>query len=1083
MPFRRHPPLPEKLMLDFLQGLFSSNFMPHGYCYQWDPGIVWLHAASDSLIAISYYSIPFLLLYFARRRKDLEFKWMFILFGAFILLCGTTHLLEVWTIWKGTYRLTGVVKLMTGVVSAATAILLMPVVPRALELPSPSLLREINAKLKKEIAERQRAQDELKRRADELDLANRRLVEAEKLKDEFFANVSHELRTPLTLILSPVESLLTGDRFAAMTEEEQAALRTVHNNATRLLQMVTGILDFSKAEAKRIDVQPQPTDIGALTRTVLSDFGPLVHQKKLHAELALEPALPTLGVDRYLFERILFNLISNAVKFTPEEGQVDVRLGYEDGQVRLIVKDTGIGIAPEDMGLLFEKFRQVEGSSNRRFEGTGLGLALVKQFAELLGGNVWVQSRLGEGSTFTVAFPAEKAALTPEESAADESFQRTRIQQHAVKNREVLQRAEKHSDLPRVLVAEDNPELGFYVLDLLNKTCQTRLAADGNEALQLAQDWKPDLLISDIMMPGIDGFELCRRIKDDPQTASLPVVLVTALANRQSLLRGWEAGADEYLFKPFHPVELVTRVRSLLASSKNRLEREQAVRRSEAWYHHMFSESVLPQAVHSERGQIRDVNQAFCDLSGYDRDTLTGMTVPSVIQSIRTKTPEHGGNGNADLAQVNSKVIRKDGEERLTVQFTGVVLIQSEPEPVRLSQIVDVTDVYRAREALDASQLLLSTVMGAALEGILVFQKQNDDNETLAAALMNPSAERMLGVEEANVSHEDARSAEWLPEAVRIALDRTVSTGQPVVQEVQIPGGDDALTLRAAVVRVENGAALTLTDISERARYEKVLAASNEALRMRNVALNEFTYVASHDLQEPLRKIRAFADLLQEDFAAQLPEEGRHYVERMQESAGRMSTLITDLLSYSRVLTRSKPPVPVDLNETSRNILADLEIAIKEADASVQMDDLPTLEGDPTQFRQLLQNLVGNALKFRRKDVPPAIKVWSEDAPPMPDGRAAIRLFVQDNGIGFDEKYSDRIFAPFQRLHGRAAFPGTGMGLAICRRIVERHGGNIVVRSRPGEGTTFTVTLPLHQLPEQPASIEGAVVPDDMDTP
>ncbi|MGZ3317611.1 MAG: ATP-binding protein [Isosphaeraceae bacterium] len=405
--------------------------------------------------------------------------------------------------------------------------------------------------------------------------ANEKLVEAERLKGEFLANVSHELRTPLTLILAPLESLLAGE-VGPFSEAVQRNLETMHNNAVRLLQMVTGLLDFSKLEAGKIEVQREPTPIVAMTRSILEDFEPLMKQKGIVGRMAT--ALPEVvaAIDRYLYERIVFNLLSNAVKFTPEAGQVTVGLEFQGDRMHLSVSDTGIGIAEAEIPKLFKKFHQLEGSATRRFEGTGLGLALVKEFAGLLGGVVSVASTPGEGTTFRVvcqapqvdSLPATTAPLALESLASPYGFRRGEPEAPPVSPRKLE---------AKVLIVEDNVELANYIASLLESICETRIGCDGEEGLELVRRWAPDLVLSDVMMPRRDGLSLCRELKSRPETATVPVILLTALTHREALLRGWEAGADEYLFKPFHPTELCTRVRTILCSTLGRRRAEAEV--------------------------------------------------------------------------------------------------------------------------------------------------------------------------------------------------------------------------------------------------------------------------------------------------------------------------------------------------------------------------------------------------------------------------------------------------------------------------------------------------------------------------
>jgi PAS domain S-box-containing protein len=262
------------------------------------------------------------------------------------------------------------------------------------------------------------------------------------------------------------------------------------------------------------------------------------------------------------------------------------------------------------------------------------------------------------------------------------------------------------------------------------------------------------------------------------------------------------------------------------------------------------------------------------------------------------------------------------------------------------------------------------------------------------------------------------------------------------------------------------GVQTSARDVTARVEAQQAAARSAATLAQRNRELQDFAYVASHDLQEPLRKIRAFADLLAEEYGGKAGEDAGFYLARIRDSAERMATLISDLLAFSRISTRGKPYVSVDLDVVVSEVVSDLEVLIREVDGTIAYNDLPTITADRTQVRQLLQNLVGNALKFSRPDAPPVVTIDArQTATTMHRGgdeREVIEITVADNGIGFDEKYLDRIFTPFQRLHNRSKYAGTGMGLAICRRIVERHGGSLTARSVPGEGSTFIVQLPIH---------------------
>ena len=260
----------------------------------------------------------------------------------------------------------------------------------------------------------------------------------------------------------------------------------------------------------------------------------------------------------------------------------------------------------------------------------------------------------------------------------------------------------------------------------------------------------------------------------------------------------------------------------------------------------------------------------------------------------------------------------------------------------------------------------------------------------------------------------------------------------------------------------DGGTIATYTDITESERQARELELFNQRLQASNRELQDFAYVASHDLQEPLRKIEAFGDRLDRKYGGELPEQGRMYIDRMQDAASRMRRLINDLLSYSRVTTKGKAFTPTDLSEVMAGVLDDLSVRISETDATVKVDDLPTIDADATQMRQLFQNLIGNALKFQREGVKPEVKVGvTADAE-----NETVTFTFADNGIGFDNRFKDQIFTIFQRLHGRLEYEGTGVGLATTRKIVERHCGSIDADGRPGEGATFIVTLPVHSQTE-----------------
>ncbi|MEM1125153.1 MAG: ATP-binding protein [Bacteroidota bacterium] len=386
------------------------------------------------------------------------------------------------------------------------------------------------------------------------------------------------------------------------------------------------------------------------------------------------------------------------------------------------------------------------------------------------------------------------------------------------------------------------------------------------------------------------------------------------------------------------------------------------------------------------------------------------------------------------------------------------------------------TEQKQAEEELQISRDLLSSILTSSLDGVMAFRAVRDDDDQVVdfeCLMANPRSVQLTGRPAGRLVGQ--RLLAELPgnqeSGLFEAYVEVVRTGTPFETEMRYDHDGIALWLRIAAVPLGDGFSVTFRDITERKEAEQLLDRTNAALRQRNRELQDFAYVASHDLQEPLRKVRAFSNLLVEDYSEALDETAQYYLNRVEDSAQRMSQLISDLLAFSRVLTKAQPFKAVDLGQVLNEILADLEMMVQEHGARVELGPLPTIEADHTQMRQLFQNLISNALKFHQADVQPAITVHATPRPPAEEGGVdQFEITVQDNGIGFDEKYLDRIFSPFQRLHGRNAYPGTGMGLAICRRIIERHHGHLTARSSPGEGTTFIVTLPAQQRTSDPSA-------------
>ncbi|MUL36836.1 hybrid sensor histidine kinase/response regulator [Gloeocapsopsis dulcis] len=563
---------------ELTQWTIVEAFIPHGHCYLWKPDLVGLHLVSDALIALAYYSIPLTLFYFVRQREDLPFDWIFLLFGTFIIACGTTHLMGIWTLWHPSYWLSGTIKLVTAVVSVYTAVLLVPLVPQALALPSPAQLETANQELRNQIAEREQAEEQIRtlnmkleqrvvERTAQLEAANQLKDEllvreqearasaeaANRAKDEFLSILSHELRTPLNAMLG-WSQLLRSQKLNEATRSR--GLEAIERNARGQANLIEDLLDISRIITGKLRLHVRPIELVPVIEAAIDTVRPAADAKQLQIQSVLDPLAGLVSGDSDRLQQIVWNLLANAIKFTPKGGQVQVRLERVNSHVEIIVSDTGQGISADFLPYIFERFRQADSTHTRSHGGLGLGLAIVRHLVELHGGSVQAQSPgEGQGSTFVVQLPVTAVLNTNESERV-----------HSTVSSEVsFDYAPTLSGL-KLLVVDDEPD----ARDLLSTVLQecgalVTAVASVTDAIAAIEQFQPDILVSDIGMPGEDGYSLISRIRamEAQNVGRIPAVALTAYARVEDRTRALAAGFQMHIAKPVNPTELVAVIANL----------------------------------------------------------------------------------------------------------------------------------------------------------------------------------------------------------------------------------------------------------------------------------------------------------------------------------------------------------------------------------------------------------------------------------------------------------------------------------------------------------------------------------------
>ncbi len=673
------------------------------------------------------------------------------------------------------------------------------------------------------------------------------LAEIDRAKTVFFSNVSHEFRTPLSLIIGPLSD--AQKRKEGLNVEQ---LDLVHRNSLRLLKLVNSLLDFSRIEAGRGQATYSATDLAPLTAELASNYASACERAGLALNVEC-PALPAaVYVDRDMWEKIVLNLLSNAFKFT-FEGGITIGLRQVDGTARLTVSDTGVGIPAAEVPLLFERFHRIEGQRSRTHEGSGIGLALVQELVKLHGGSIAVESTVNQGTTFTVSVPLGNAHLPSSRLVAPPTLPSTSVGAEAFVQ-EALRWLPDTADLSSeviddvadgelsaplgvdggVLVADDNADMRLYIRRLLGQGCEVRTVADGEAALKQIRERRPSLVLADVMMPRMDGFQLLEAIRADKNMQDLPVILLSARAGEESRVEGLQAGATDYLVKPFSARELIARVSANLELARVRKEATAALRESEGRFRALVtaSSTVVYRMSPDWTKMLYLLGQDFIPdtnnpSSSWLETYIFANDRPFVLEAINEAI------GGKRLFELEHRVRRVDGSVGWTLS-RAIPLLDSNGEIVEwFGAATDVTERKRAEEEVlalaarsDQQRRLYETVLSNTPDLVYVFNRNHQfiyANNALLA-MWGKTWIQAIGKTCLELGYEP-----WHADMHNREIDAVVATKKPIRGEVPFSGTQGRRTYDYIFVPVfgpdgeVEAVAGTTRDVTDRKKQEVAL--------------------------------------------------------------------------------------------------------------------------------------------------------------------------------------------------------------------------------------------------------------------
>ncbi|MGV8880367.1 MAG: ATP-binding protein [Sphingobacteriaceae bacterium] len=889
------------------------------------------------------------------------------------------------------------------------------------------------------------------------------LAAIDRSKTEFFSNVSHEFRTPLTLLLGPLEEILLRDTLSV---EVKDSLDAAYRNALRLLKLVNNLLDYSRVEAGRVKAAYQQVNLAELTTDLASSFRSIIEKADMELLVVCDPISAPTFVDRQMWEKVVLNLLSNAFKYTLE-GRIAISLRQEGSEAVLRVKDTGLGIPVVELPNMFKRFHRVQNSVGRTHEGTGIGLSLVHELVSMHGGQISVESVEGQGSTFTVRIPVGSAHLSQDlilkvtqlsdSSALKEAFIKEAF---SLLDEEAKPRLNVNSvgDVAmgddqsinkeaHILIVDDNYDMRAYLTRLLDPYFTIHTAKNGKDALERLRHLKPQLVLSDVMMPVMDGKAMLEEIRSEHSTLRLPVIFLSARAGEEARIDGLEAGADDYLVKPFSAAELLTKIRAQIKISAARGKAEEHLR-------NLFTEAPVAIAIYRGTNHyIELANERMLEYWGRSvKDTFNKPLFEAIPelepQGFRKVMDQVYQTGERFVSGEAAVTFLRYGKEEMIYTNLTVEALRDDSGDINGIMVVaaDVTEQVAARREAEKATDILRLAVDAAKLGIWRL------NLVTQEISVSDTARNILGFELDEPLSYSAVAEVILPThraAMLQAFENAVRDKSSFNEDYQI------LPLGATKPKWLN--TMGNVELNELGEISNVIGTILDITEKKEDELrkNDFIGMVSHELKTPLTSLGGYAQLMRMKAERTGDETHIAAVSKIINQVKKMNSLINGFLNVSQLESGKihLNKTAFDLVELTQEIIEETALNASGHQFFFEGSNALMVFADRDKIGTVLSNLLSNAVKYSPRDT--LVKITC-----LQQGEQ-ILTSVEDAGMGVKTHELDSLFDRYFRVENKENrhISGFGIGLYLSAEIIKRHNGKIWAESELGKGSTFKVML------------------------